>query len=238
MRRHLLASLLFLLLPSLAWRGAPLRAAEATSVQLYTAAEQVDLVRLLPPPPDEAETHKELAHMLRMQEHRSPAEAAACIADSTISVFRFADVLGDQFTPQAVPKTAAFFERVWDSADIPVEKAKEHWGRLRPPLVDHRIKPCDKLPKSASYPSGHSTAGNLMACLLADMVPEHSAELYARGRIFGDRRVLGGVHYPSDVDAGRLCATAIAEALYEDPGFRADFDDAKAELRGALGLKP
>jgi acid phosphatase (class A) len=80
-------------------------------------------------------------------------------------------------------------------------------------------------------------AGNLMATLLADMLPEKAAQLSARGRLFGDHRVLAGVHFPSDVDAGRLCAAALAQALFMDPQFQAEFQAARSELRKALGFE-
>ena len=237
MRRTALLALL-LALPGLASLPGRLAAAEAAQAQPYSIASQVDLLRIVPPPPSEAATRQELDAMLSMQQQRGPEDEAACQADAVITVFRFADVLGDSFTPQALPKASALFERALASAKQAVDPAKDHYARPRPPLADSRIKPCVKLPGNGAYPSGHSTAGNLMATLLAAMVPEKAAELRARGRLFGDHRVLGGVHYPSDVDAGRLCAAALAQALFMDPEFQVEFKAARAELRAALGLEP
>ncbi len=236
MRRFALFALL-LVLPALGSLPARLSAADLVLAKPYATASQVDLVRLVPPPPGEEDTRRELAAMFLLQQHRSPADEAACQADAEISIFRFADVLGDSFTPQALPKTRALFERALASSKQAVDPAKDHFARPRPPLADSRIKPCVKLPTNGAYPSGHSTAGNLMATLLADMLPEKAAELRARGRLFGDHRVLGGVHYPSDVDAGRLAAAALAQALFMDPEFQDDFQAARAELRKALGYE-
>jgi acid phosphatase (class A) len=69
-------------------------------------------------------------------------------------------------------------------------------------------------------------------------VPEKSAQLFARGREYGRERVIGGDHFPTDVEAGRLAATAIAASLFQTPSFTTDFADAKAELRQVLGLPP
>jgi acid phosphatase (class A) len=236
MRRFALFALL-LMLPALGSLPARLNAADLVQARPYATASQVDLVRLVPPPPDAEGTRRELDAMLSLQKRRSPAEEVACQADAVISVFRFADVLGDSFTPQALPKTSALFERALASSKQAVDPAKDAFARLRPPLADRRIKPCVKLPLNGSYPSGHSTAGNLMATLLADMLPEKAAQLSARGRLFGDHRVLAGVHFPSDVDAGRLCAAALAQALFMDPQFQAEFQAARSELRKALGFE-
>jgi acid phosphatase (class A) len=227
---------LLLSLPALA-----LLAADAPSAmpaaQPYPIAGQIDLTRVLAPPPNEADTRKELDTLLLIQKNRTPTDEAACIADQVISVFRFADVLGKAFTPARLPKTDALFMRVQATVHVPMQKAQEYWTRKRPPLVEPRLKPVGAVPGTAAYPSGHATAGNLMGTILADMVPEKGAALHARGVLFAYRRELAGVHYPSDVEAGKLAAAAIAVSLYQDPQFQADLASARAELRVALGLR-
>jgi acid phosphatase (class A) len=102
--------------------------------------------------------------------------------------------------------------------------------------------PCAPLqPKPAytySYPSGHSTFGVTTAILLAAMVPEKREELFARGWEYGHNRVIGGVHFPTDVEAGRIEATAMVALMMRNEGFKQDLAAAKAELRQALGLMP
>jgi acid phosphatase (class A) len=44
------------------------------------------------------------------------------------------------------------------------------------------------------------------------------------------------VHFPTDIEAGRLAATAVAAALLENAALQAEFAAAKTELRQALGL--
>jgi acid phosphatase (class A) len=237
MSRHAAIALFLLLFPNFALRAAETPAAVPTA-QPYAAATQIDLDDILAPPPGPAETRKELDTLLEIQKKRSPEEAAACIADQVISVYRFADVLGDKFTAENLPKTNLMFLRVLATVHVPMEKAQKLWARKRPPLLEPAIKPAGTLPSTAAYPSGHATAGNLMGIILADLLPERSAELHARGVLFGNRRVLAGVHFPSDVEAGKLSAAAIAAVLYRDPQFKSDFRAAGAELRTALGLKP
>jgi len=228
-------ALLALLLP-LAPVFAP--AMDAAQAAPYGAVARLDLAAILPPVPDAAETRRELDALLVQQKSRTPEQAAACRADQEISVFRFIDVLGEGFTADALPKTAVLFARVLTSEKGPLERAKAAFARPRPPAQDPAIRPCVDLPPNAAYPSGHATAGNLMATVLAAMVPEKAAELHRRGRAFGDHRVQGGVHFPSDVDAGRLCAAAIAAELFQDTEFKADFAAARAEVRAHMGLKP
>ena len=71
--------------------------------------------------------------------------------------------------------------------------------------------------------------------MLAQMVPEKAAELITRGQEYGDNRVLAGVHYLTDVEAGRRVATATATALLASPIFRAELAAARVETRHSLG---
>ena len=103
-------------------------------------------------------------------------------------------------------------------------------------MVSGEVHSLGEQPQGSSYPSGSSTVGYLTAIILADMVPEKAAALYARGRELGDDRVILGVHFPSDIEAGRLAATGLAAALMLDLAFLKEFTAAKAELRQALAL--
>jgi acid phosphatase (class A) len=87
-----------------------------------------------------------------------------------------------------------------------------------------------------SYPSGHGAFGMACGLILARMVPERRGELYARGSSFADSRVIIGAHYPTDVAAGRLIATAAMALMMANPCFEEDFAVAQAALRGSLGL--
>jgi acid phosphatase (class A) len=63
-----------------------------------------------------------------------------------------------------------------------------------------------RLAESGSYPSTHAMIGLLTGMVLAELFPERSAELLARGVDFGQSRVVCGFHYPSfrdDMDAAR-----------------------------------
>ena len=52
---------------------------------------------------------------------------------------------------------------------------------------------------------------------------------------YGESRLVCGVHFPSDVEAGRLIATAVYERARATPAFKADFACAKAERRKEPG---
>jgi hypothetical protein len=48
--------------------------------------------------------------------------------------------------------------------------------------------------------------------------------------------VIGGVHYPTDTEPGRMSASAIDNVLLHESRFLADFARARAEVRHTIGL--
>jgi acid phosphatase (class A) len=208
----------------------------------YLAPNSVDLYRLLPPPPaaGSAQERTELDELLRLQATRTTAAVQRAREDASVSIFRFADALGSppQFNPQQLPLTAELFARIGRDEGLFMNPAKSAFGRPRPFVTDKHLAPIVPEPPSASYPSGHSTWAVASAIVLADMVPERRAQIFARADEYAHNREIGGVHYPSDVFAGHLAGTALAEALFDQPRFVADELTAAAELRVALGLPP
>ena len=77
----------------------------------------------------------------------------------------------------------------------------------------------------------------MLAIILANMVPEKRAAIFDRGWDFALNRVIGGVHYRSDIEAGRIAATLIAGEMFNDSVFLGDFEKAKSEVRKVLGNK-
>lgn len=199
----------------------------------------IDLSNLLPPPPavGSAAAGQDLQAVLAVQRSRTAAEQSAAKADMERSVFRFADALGPSLQAATLPKTAAFFERVADFDKAEVKDAKLYWRRARPPVMSDQVHPLSKeKPDDWSYPSGHSTFGYTTAILLANMVPEKRAAIFSRADLYAQHRVVMGVHYPSDVEAGRLAGTVIGAQLLQQSDWQADYQAARTELRTALHL--
>jgi hypothetical protein len=98
----------------------------------------------------------------------------------------------------------------------------------------------DKLRKDGSYPSGHTAIGWAWALVLTEIAPDRADAILARGRAFGESRVVCNVHWHSDVVEGRFMGAAAVARLHADPAFRAEIKAAKAELADILakGLKP
>lgn len=201
----------------------------------YLSNAQVDISKVIAPPPaPDSETQKsDLKAVLDAQAVRSAAQIARANETEQLAVFSFADALGPSFAKDKLPKTAALFQQVYDDTLVLLKVGKDRWNRPRPFLVSKDIKPSGEQPKSSSYPSGNALLGHLYAIILADILPEKSAVIFARGRETGDNRVIAGVHFPSDLEGGRQAASAIAATLWTTPGFHKDLAEARAELKNA-----
>jgi len=222
----LLLSLLFIGQPALADGGG-----------LHPAA--IELSNLLPPPPaaGSAAAQHDLQVVLDTQKTRTDIDMAAAKADTDRSVFRFADALGLTAQPSALPKTSAFFTRTAALDKQLVKEAKNYWLHPRPAVISSDVHPLTKEKANDwSYPSGHATFGYTTAVLLASMVPEKRAAIFARADVYGEHRIVMGAHFPSDVEAGRLAGTVIAAEVMQDPSWQQDYIAARAELRKVLGL--
>jgi acid phosphatase (class A) len=228
-KRSALLLLLALLLPN-----APALAADGNA-----KAETIDLTLWLAPPPAAGSPAalEDMRTVLAVQAARTPAEDEAAKADADRSVFRFTDALGPNLSPATLPRTAAFFTRVAQFDKAIVKTAKSYWQRPRPSVMSSEVHPLSvEKADDWSYPSGHATFGYTTAALLAHMLPEKRVAIFGRAEVYAQHRVVMGVHYPSDVEAGRVAGTVIAAQLMDDPTWRADFNAARDELRKALAL--
>ncbi|MEI9430611.1 acid phosphatase [Mesorhizobium sp. Cs1299R1N3] len=212
--------------------------ARAEDAKPFITNKDVDLTMILPPPPanDSAETKAELGEVLTMQVTRTPEMEARAIADAEENVWRFADVMGPNFNKDKLPKFSAFFDRVVETEGAVVDPAKDVWKRPRPHQLSDLVKPVVKLSSSGSWPSGHATVGTMMGIILSDMVPERRAQIMARAAEFAHNRIVGGIHYPSDVEMGKISGSVIAAVLLNRDDFKTEYDVARAELRSDLGM--
>ena len=84
---------------------------------------------------------------------------------------------------------------------------KNHFNRPRPyQVADLYNKVLNRFKtgtaKTPSYPSGHAMQPMVVALHYSKKYPEHKNEFIRGAKICGYGRVIAGLHYPSDYDAG------------------------------------
>lgn len=156
----------------------------------------------------------------------------------------FSCALNAPITEQETPHLYLLLRKTLIDAGSATGRAKNYYARPRPFMVNKKAtctpKDVDNLMKNGSYPSGHTSAGWAWALILSEIAPERADALLARGRAFGESRMVCNVHWQSDVAEGRVMGAATVARLHADPGFRADLEAARTELGvvRAKGLKP
>jgi acid phosphatase (class A) len=156
----------------------------------------------------------------------------------------FSCALNAPITEQDTPHLYMLIRRTLTDAALSTYTAKNRYMRTRPFMVNKEpICRPDKesaLVRDGSYPSGHTAIGWAWALILSEIAPEQTDAILARGRAFGQSRVICNVHWQSDVIEGRFMGAAVVSRLHAEPGFCAAIEAAKAELAivRAKGLKP
>jgi undecaprenyl-diphosphatase len=70
-----------------------------------------------------------------------------------------------------------------------------------------------KMPRSRSFPSGHTAAAVAFASAAGRMVPAAGVPLHGLAALVGYSRIHTGVHYPSDVIGGALIGSVVADLV-------------------------
>ncbi|HEV2530719.1 phosphatase PAP2 family protein [Phenylobacterium sp.] len=149
------------------------------------------------------------------------------------AVHRFSCALGAEIGPKTTPVAYRVLQRVELDVRTVGTPPKDHYNRTRPPIGDAQplcVPREDWMRTNASYPSGHSMAGWAWGLILSELRPDRASELMVAGREIGQSRVVCGVHFQSDVDAGRELGAAMVAKLHDHPEFRQDLETARAEL--------
>lgn len=224
-------------------------AAFACAVSLQTAGYAAEApvpsgLVFLPPPPTENgpdfQRDKEIYQITRAEKGSKRWELAAFDADiKGNSGAWFQDSFGLVITPEQTPETYKLLTLVGKKLSKAGKDAKNHYMRKRPYMYYNvsgsTCAPQDEevLRTNGSYPSGHSALGWGMALVLAELAPEQQNLILKRGHEIGQSRVICGFHWQSDVDAGRLVASATVAQLHNDDEFTALLAKAKGEIAQA-----
>jgi len=155
--------------------------------------------------------------------------AAECVQARAEARGNFESLFGNvnPFSKPLPPEVAAFFKQIHADLDYAVGAVKDRYQRPRPAWRGCGITPCIDIIGGYAYPSGHTANARLFALILSDVAPERRAEFMARADEAALNRVIGGVHYPSDIDAGKRLAEEIYVELRKNPAFQRDAQSLK-----------
>ncbi len=217
---------------------------DAGSTPVLSAAPKAYGDFLPPPPdaPDSAETWRAEADEAARREgvllRAGPrGEAAARDAQKLTPRYLeavYGEVLGRELSKTRTPAVRRLIKRTIEEMEAAGRPLKRRYARQRPFVRHPDDETCrpdlkDVINPTTSYPSGHAAVFWGVGLALSDVFPNDAAALLARSREGGESRWICGHHWASDVEAGRLLASAVFANLMTDPDYRALLDAARIE---------
>lgn len=188
---------------------------------------QGDEVR--PPPPDLDATQAELDEVLRRQAERTAEEERAIVRWDGAPTGEWTEITVDLIdryvgtlprvrvaSPVHASRTAVLLHVAIHDALVAAWSAKYAYQRPPPHEADERVVALSAAEPIPTYPSEHAAAASAAAVILPYAFPHEDPETFEDlAREVGDSRVVAGVAYPSDVEAGMELGRAVAERVLE-----------------------
>lgn len=214
----------------------------------YLAGREPDFLSMLPPSPvfNSMQDEADVATLRQWQQPDDSLRWQLANADVKMSYDRFAQAFGTDINSVDTPLLVHLLDRVEQDVQAVAFSAKSFYDRPRPYQrfqmehvcgTEHVPAPEVPLRGGSSYPSGHTSFGWASVLILAEVAPQRGQQLLARGREYGESRIVCAVHYPSDIVGGELVATAVVERLHGEPEFENDLTCAKEEHSVALHIR-
>ena len=146
---------------------------------------------------------KDFEIMLSLQETRTDEQCAfaATHEQATLKNIFYKD--NGPLTNREANRLTVLLLKAYAEAGVNIYFAKGVYKRPRPYISRPDIVPCIDREGSYAYPSGHTTVARVFARILSRIYPERAEAFMKRADEAAQNRVLGGVHHPSDIEAGK-----------------------------------
>lgn len=186
----------------------------------------------MPPPPasgSDAQRRDE-RELLELQAKRVESDCVRARSEVYVGLAAFFGGPGGILSEAEVSVLNPFFDKIRNDVDYYIQLLKKEFPRKRPHLYVTGISPCVPREVTGAYPSGHATLSKLYALILGDFFPARKAALLMRADQISLDRVIGGMHHPSDIEAGKRLAVLAYDALKRSR----DFGQRSTEIRNKL----
>jgi membrane-associated phospholipid phosphatase len=118
----------------------------------------------------------------------------------------------DSDPPRAARAFVLPFVTLYDAA-IACWEAKYTYWAIRPSQLDPAVKPVFTTPNHPSYPAAHACSSIAIARVLGYLFPRDAEAFAALGERAAESRIWAGIHYRSDIVAGRQLAVSVADKI-------------------------
>lgn len=151
--------------------------------------------------------------LLKYQEARTDEECAMASHNEKGTLKNLFVIPNGPLTKKEALRLSPVVLKLYAEAGINIYIAKNVYKRPRPYITNAEIQPCISLENSYAYPSGHTTMARVFGRILAHIFPERAEVFMKRADEVAASRVLGGVHHPTDIEAGKKLGDIIAKKI-------------------------
>jgi PAP2 superfamily protein len=192
------------------------------------------------PPPDRDATEKEAVEVAKLAAARDKA-ALDTIAywDTGAPSYRWSELATAEYLKKGSPwhlaarGLALMHVAIYDSM-VAAWDSKYAYNRPRPNAVKPDLKTAIPTPASPSYPAEHAVAASAASEVLAYLFPERAQFYRDKAAEAARSRLVAGVNYPSDVEAGMALGKKVAALVIE----RGKSDGTDAKWSGTVPSEP
>ncbi|MBR7029948.1 MAG: phosphatase PAP2 family protein [Prevotella sp.] len=213
----------------------------------FSFREMPNMLKWCPAPPDTvgaAFAYDIMQYMWGKQMRLNKERAEIAIRDAVYSLEcimqEFSEPFGLKMSEEETPEIYKLLSDAKATCENISNFPKFYYKRIRPFMRFHEHTATPQfepdLRRNFSYPSGHTILGWCSALLLTEINPERADTILARGMMYGESRVIVGAHWQSDVDAGRLAASAAYSRMHTSERFLEQMQLARQEFRIKTGL--
>ena len=221
--------------------------AQSKAEPYFSFRELPNMLKWCPAPPDTvgaAFAYDIMQYMWGKQMRQNKERADIAIRDAVYSLEcimeEFSEPLGLKMSKEETPEIYKLLKDSKATCENISNFPKFYYKRIRPFMRFHEHTATPQfepdLRRNFSYPSGHTILGWCSALLLSEINPERADTILARGMMYGESRVIVGAHWQSDVDAGRLAASAVYSRIHTSERFLEQMQLARQEFRIKTGL--
>jgi membrane-associated phospholipid phosphatase len=194
----------------------------------------------VPPPPDEAASRTELEQLRAMIASRDPALRDRILWwDAAAPSYRWNQIAREEairagLNANLASRRLALLHIALADATIAAWDSKFAYKRSRPTSLDGTLPTVVPVPESPSYPDDHAVAGAVAVAILSEFFPQRASDFSKLAEEASRMRLLAGIAYPSDVEAGSELGRRVAQSVLE----KGRLDGAEDPWKGSIPEGP
>ena len=174
---------------------------------------------------------KQVRHIIKLQANPDLDEVEEAFREKHLQPEMLVQFVDEKISRQDYPKLYNLLDRTHQTARSATRKAKNYWDMKRPYVAIKKIQPLIAAHANPAYPSGHTTSSYTLARVLSLVFVEQKNEFLDRAKEIAQHRVLVGMHFPQDLDAGRQLSLLVMGGLIRDEQFLEDLKKAQKEIK-------